>query len=218
MPTVSLASFCKDGGNQGTSARGRESALTSETRFSNFGEGECGEPFAPHHLQLDFTPETEEDTAFVQQKIIDFWELVNSTPEIQHLLVIPENRNSFTTARTEAMITTPPEPKQSKPKVVKMEKTAISSLDLFSKPGAMTVTSSLHTSLSRASKENNPDLLSSGEPMSTTATKADRPQKNTTKAKKLCKILKKWDDNHPKSMEPPGHPPRFDHCVIQRSS
>lgn len=89
MPTVSLASFCKDGGNQGTSARGRESALTSETRFSNFGEGECGEPFAPHHLQLDFTPATEEDTAFVQQKIIDFWELVNSTPEIQHLLVIP---------------------------------------------------------------------------------------------------------------------------------
>ncbi|KAF9817602.1 hypothetical protein SFRURICE_014741 [Spodoptera frugiperda] len=195
MPTVSLSSFCKDGGNQGTSARGRESALTSETRFSNFGEGECGEPFAPHHLQLDFTPDTEEDTAFVQQKIIDFWELVNSTPEIQHLLVIP----------------------QSKPKVVKMEKTAISSLDLFSKPGAMTVTSSLHTSLSRASKENNPDLLSSGEPLSTSATKADRPQKNTTKAKKLCKILKEWDDNHPKSMEPPGHPPRFEHCVIQRS-
>ncbi|CAH1645775.1 unnamed protein product [Spodoptera littoralis] len=217
MPTASLSSFCGlDRETRDSCTGGRDTEVTAKTRFSDFADGECGEPFTPHHLHLDFTPDTEVDTPLVQQKIIDFWDFVNSTPELQHMLMKPDKCMSIVSAISEVKITSPSKPKLHKEEVVEMDHTAISSLGLFSKPGVITETPSMHTSLSPDSKENNLDIILSGDPLSSGTSKAGRPQKSTKKAKKLCKILNDWDNNHPKSMDPPGHPPRLEHCVIQR--
>ncbi|KAF9410399.1 hypothetical protein HW555_010525 [Spodoptera exigua] len=185
---MSLTSLLMESGSGETLTTVRDSELTSKTRFSNFGDGDCGEPFTPQHLQLDFTPSPEVDTASEEQKIIDFWDFVNNTPEIQHLMVMPENQPSLMPQRTEVPVSSPPESKPNKEKNLEMDQSAISSLEIYS------------------------------EPSSKTTSKVRRPQKNSTKVKKLCKILQEWDEKHPKSMEPPGLPPALDQYIDQRQS
>ncbi|CAH0701486.1 unnamed protein product [Spodoptera exigua] len=139
---MSLSSLLMENGSGETSTTGKDSELTSKTRFSNFGDGDCGEPFTPQHLQLDFTPNPEVDTASEEQKIIDFWDFVNNTPEIQHLMVMPENQPSLMPQRTEGPVSSPPESKPNKEKNLEMDQSAISSLEIYNsssgshKPGS----------------------------------------------------------------------------------
>ncbi|KAH9628164.1 hypothetical protein HF086_006795 [Spodoptera exigua] len=102
---MSLTSLLMESGSGETSTTVRDSELTSKTRFSNFGGGDCGEPFTPQHLQLDFTP----------------------NPEEKQPSLVPQ--------RTEVPITSPPESKPNKEKNLEMDQSAISSLEIYSKPG-----------------------------------------------------------------------------------
>lgn len=55
--------------------------------FSVFGDGWCGEPLEPQHLTIDFTPNEEIDTDFVQRKVCSFWEFIENSPELHKMRV-----------------------------------------------------------------------------------------------------------------------------------
>ncbi|CAH1645776.1 unnamed protein product [Spodoptera littoralis] len=59
----------------------------SEETFSVFADGWCGEPLEPQHLTIDFTPNKETDTEFIQRKVCSFWEFIENSPELHKLRV-----------------------------------------------------------------------------------------------------------------------------------
>ncbi|KAF9404303.1 hypothetical protein HW555_014404 [Spodoptera exigua] len=68
------------------SSAGTSNPKSPET-FSVFTDGSCGEPLEPQHLTIDFTPNEEMDTEFVQKKVCSFWQFIENSPEIHNLRV-----------------------------------------------------------------------------------------------------------------------------------
>ncbi|XP_053607843.1 uncharacterized protein LOC128673780 [Plodia interpunctella] len=207
--------------------------------FSEFGEGSCGEPQMAQHLVVDFT-HSETDSEFVQKKCCAFWELVESHPEIHHLMVMPDSQMyPSTQSSTVDSVDTKevfPETLEEEPEI--KEHTAVSMLDFVTREGM--IDKSFEAKIPQTFCP-----LGSREYMENEATQQPKPHKkkekdpalchcprervccsrakaadvipaSSEKVRAMCKTMKKWDLQHPKSMEPPARAVPLIHSVMQR--
>ncbi|XP_028163945.1 uncharacterized protein LOC114355344 [Ostrinia furnacalis] len=203
----------------------------SHESFSIFGDSACGEPLSPQHLMLDFTPIEEIDNDFVQRKCCAFWDFLNSRTDLHSLMVMPEKNlydlalNSEPSLRKECTGLM-----EERASFLGKEKTAVSMLEFVEEKGLIDRTFEAKLPQSMCS-------LGSREYRENEASARFKP---TAHKKEMCKCsgdcrccpsqapaaspevllmcskMSEWDKKHPKSMEPPGHPPALSRCVMQR--
>ncbi|KAJ8727834.1 hypothetical protein PYW08_016219 [Mythimna loreyi] len=206
--------------------------------LSDFSDGSCGEPAFSQHLVLDFTPDAEIDNEISQKKICDFWKFINSTPEIKNLMVKPE-KNLFTgDSKTEVA----PESVKSELDDGEEEssvagrglgqaahmlrfaedKNLINTLFEAKLPQSMCSLGSREYKQSEAvsqpkkKKKHVCRCIPCRNPNCRNKRASNISREELSPLRTLSRQLNDWDAKHPKSMEPPGHPPTLQHCLIQR--
>ncbi|XP_052759461.1 uncharacterized protein LOC116413544 isoform X5 [Galleria mellonella] len=162
---------------------------------SDFGEGSCGEPLLAQHLVIDFSPTEELDNDVVQKKCCAFWKFIRSNPELQTMMK-DAKPNHYANTSVSSHNTYQEENVELIKEPEVRETTAVSMLEFVEKK-ACTCTG-VCKSCSRKPRDSH------------TYTQAE--------VQVLCETMRIWDNEHPKSMEPPGHPPALGHCIMQRNS
>ncbi|XP_059056936.1 uncharacterized protein LOC131850652 [Achroia grisella] len=206
-----------------------------ETKCSTFDEGSCGEPLLSQHLVIDFSPVKELDNDVVQKKCCAFWKFIQSHPELQNLIE-PPNTNVYPDISVSNDITYQDERTGTIKEPEVKEMTAVSMLE-FVREGLIdhrTFEAKLPRFFCSLGSREYPDNVSSNNPRDATnkhkmKTSCNctgvcknckkRPYKATansqTELQVLCEKMRVWDQEHPKSLEPPGHPPSLNHCIMQ---
>ncbi|KAJ0176937.1 hypothetical protein K1T71_006946 [Dendrolimus kikuchii] len=210
----------------------------TELSYCNIGDEFCGEPLPSQHITINFKPLDSIDNDFVQKKCCACWEFLRSRQELRHLMVYPEKGvytdkpTSHETSSTEISIKSEYDEISVKPM-----RTAVSMLEIVEKKGLIdrTFEAKLPQSMcslgSREYHENEANPISaksirknkikactcSGVCRTCKQKPIDAPPSSASpRVKNLCTKMKEWDQRHPKSMEPPGHPPALIHSTMQR--
>ncbi|XP_063362249.1 uncharacterized protein LOC134651146 [Cydia amplana] len=174
--------------------------------FSNFGDGDCGEPLEAHHLRLDFTP-TDDDDDYSQKKCCEFWKYIESRSDLRGMMVLPEKAKSSQSTDTVSVHNVH---KPAMKEQVSNPKTAVSMLQIVEEKGLIDRAFEAKIQQSRCTLgshdyELSPKVKQTKCPCPNPCVKC--PNAPTSTARALCEELGAWDINHPKSIEPPSHPP-----------
>ncbi|XP_063381165.1 uncharacterized protein LOC134667673 isoform X2 [Cydia fagiglandana] len=170
--------------------------------ISEFGDGDCGEPLEAHHLRLDFTP-TDDDDDYSQKKCCEFWKYIESRSDLRGMMVLPEPAPSQS---TDSISVHKPAMKER----VSKPNTAVSMLQFVEDKGLIDRAFEVKMQQSRCTLgsddyELSPKARQIKCPCPHPCLKC--PNAPTSAARALCEELGAWDVRHPKSMEPPRHPP-----------
>ncbi|KAJ8730417.1 hypothetical protein PYW07_017455 [Mythimna separata] len=206
--------------------------------FSVFGSEACGEPLQAQHVIMDFTPNAE-DKEFTQQKVCSFWKFINNIPGIQNLKVEPEKNLYAGDSKTEVA------PDSVKSEIdAGVEDSSVAGHGLgqaahmlrFAEDKKLINTlfeaklpQSMCSLGSREYKHGQPAPLPKKKekkhvckcipcrnPKCRNKRPVGTPTEELSPLRALSRKMNEWDAKHPKSMEPPGHPPALQHCLIQR--
>ncbi|XP_047995335.1 uncharacterized protein LOC125233386 [Leguminivora glycinivorella] len=170
--------------------------------ISEFGDGDCGEPLEAHYIRLDFTP-TDDDDERSQKKCCDFWKYIESRSDLRGMMVMPEKEKTSKSTDTVSL------PKPTVMESVSKPKTAVSMLQIVEEKGLIDRAFEVKMQQSRCSLGSHEYELTP-KPKQTKCiclSPCVKCPNASSAARELCVELDAWDVNHPKSMEPPGHPP-----------
>ncbi|CAB3254014.1 unnamed protein product [Arctia plantaginis] len=196
------------------------------------------DPPGTQHLTIDFTPDEQRDNDFVQNKCCDFWDFIHSIPEIQHLMVMPEIIEtpvpSIPTEDIPETVVNVVE--EDSGEVESKERNALSMLEFAKQKGLINRTFEVKMPRSQCtlgsreykdfgngtqSKMKTEQCYSClQKPSGSTSSLVVCPCEDgkPTSLKTLVQSMQDWDAKHPKSMKPPSHPARLQHCIQQRNT
>ncbi|XP_063533698.1 uncharacterized protein LOC134743997 [Cydia strobilella] len=164
--------------------------------FSEFGDGDCGEPLEAHHLRLDFTP-TDDDDDNSQKKCCEFWKYIESRSDLIGMMVLPEKAKPTQSTDTDTVSIHKPAMKEH----VSKPKTAVSMLQIVEEKGLIDRAFEAKMQQSRCTLgshdyELSPNAKQTKCPCPYPCVKY--PNASTSTARALCEELGAWDVNHPK--------------------
>ncbi|XP_075973830.1 uncharacterized protein LOC142975068 [Anticarsia gemmatalis] len=202
----------------------KPASLKAGESFTEFGDSSCGEPLFTQHLLIDFTP-NDDDNEYVQKKCCDFWNFMQSQPQIQNLMVFPE-KNEYSKISDTSNYTSEACKHEVEDKPIPLDRTAVSMLEVVEGKGLIdrTFEAKLPQSMcslgSREYKEQEDVTQQKKRTKSVSGSQGPNTRQHVafatkpTPLKTMVRKMQEWDKNHPKSMEPPSHPPSLQHCIF----
>ncbi|CAH2106812.1 unnamed protein product [Euphydryas editha] len=206
---------------QDKSLPGEDSLNKSSCEFE---DADCGEPISVHRIVLNFKPIDELDNDDVQRKCCEFWDFVNSRPELNSLIVKPKPETVPNITKPEDMISV--SKYSSSMSTIDNEKTAVSVLEFVEENGLISraFTSRMATPFCDDELNNYSDehILKRSKVRTSAKKQTGKKQKvqndvslqTSPSARNMCEMLHEWDLKHPKSFSPPGPVPDLEDSMM----